>query len=76
VVVGGEVPQDGLAGVVVWPDGGSEGQESLQDRGEDALGAVPAAACHCSGHRSAISSSLKPSQCPTRSAPKRSSTIG
>ncbi len=44
MVVGGEGPQDGLAGVVVGPDGGGEGQESLQDRGEDALGAVPAAA--------------------------------
>ena len=32
--------------------------------------------CHCSGHRSAISSSVQPSHSPTRSSPKRSSTIG
>src|SRR5947209_979312 len=36
VVVGGEGPQDWLAGVVVVPDGGGEGEESLEDAGDDA----------------------------------------
>jgi hypothetical protein len=40
VVVGGEGAGDGLAGVVVVPDGGGQGEEPLQDSDQDALGAV------------------------------------
>jgi hypothetical protein len=44
VVVGGERSQDGLAGVVVVPDGGGEGEESLEDPDQGALAAVGAVA--------------------------------
>src|SRR5215831_13929620 len=37
VVVGGEGSQDGLAGVVVVPHGGGEGEESLEDADDDAI---------------------------------------
>jgi hypothetical protein len=43
VVVGGEGPE-GLAAVVVVPDGGGEGEEALDDAGRDALGTVAAVA--------------------------------
>ena len=36
MVVGGEGPE-GLAAVVVVPDGGGEGEEALDDAGRDAL---------------------------------------
>src|SRR6187431_939830 len=42
VVVGGERSKDGLAAVMVVPDRGGEGEESLQDPDGDALWAVAA----------------------------------
>ena len=44
MVVGGERSQDGLAGVVVVPDRGGEGEEALQDADGDAVGGVAAVA--------------------------------
>ena len=42
VVVGGERSEHGLVAVVVVPDRGGEGEESLEDAHGDALGAVAA----------------------------------
>src|SRR5215471_17763789 len=44
VVVGDQRAYDRLAGVVVVPDGGGEGEDALQDAGEDSGGSVPAVA--------------------------------
>ncbi len=44
VVVGGERAGDGLAVVVVVPDGGGQSEKALQDAYQDALGAVTAVA--------------------------------
>ena len=40
MVVGGERSEDGLLAVVVVPDRGGEGEESLKDANGDALDAV------------------------------------
>ena len=43
MVVGGEGAGDGLAGVVVVPDGGGQGEDALGDAGGDAVdGQLPA----------------------------------
>ena len=42
VVVRGQGPQHGLAGVVVVPDGGGHRQESLQDADDDTGGSAAA----------------------------------
>src|SRR5664280_2024293 len=40
VIVGNERSEDGLSAVVVVPDGGGQGEQSLQDSGHHTLGGV------------------------------------
>jgi hypothetical protein len=44
VVVGDQRALDWLAGVVVVPDGGGQGEDALDDPGQDSGGGVPAVA--------------------------------
>jgi hypothetical protein len=44
VVVGDQGAHDGLAGVVVVPDGGGQGEDALGDSGQHPGGGVPAVA--------------------------------
>ena len=42
MIVGDQRAHDGLGGVVVVPDGGSQGEDALKDPGEHARRGVPA----------------------------------